>query len=382
MSLNKVYITKTGSFLPNNPVSNDEMEEYLGMINNTPSKAKKIVLRNNGIKRRFYAITKEGKATHTNAQLTALAIRDLFRDDPDGLRNIQLLSCGTSSPDQMMPSHGVMVHGWLPETNAIEVVSPSGVCCAGMHAFKYAYMAVKTGDVHNAVSTGSERFSPSLLSDFFEDEVKKQVELEENPFISFEKDFLRWMLSDGAATFLLSDKKNENSISLCVEWIDGVSYAQEKETCMYMACEKLEDGTTKSYLDYTPGEIISRSLLSIKQDVKLLGENIVPLGGKKLKEIFDSRGLRTDEIDYFLPHISSEFFRNKIAEKLVENGMGIPMEKWFVNLSNVGNVGAGSVYLMVDELFRSGRLKKGEKILLLVPESSRFSYMYALLTVC
>jgi 3-oxoacyl-[acyl-carrier-protein] synthase III len=37
---------------------------------------------------------------------------------------------------------------------------------------------------------------------------------------------------------------------------------------------------------------------------------------------------------------------------------------------------------MVNELYHSGRLKKGEKILLLVPESGRFSYMYALLTVC
>jgi 3-oxoacyl-[acyl-carrier-protein] synthase-3 len=36
---------------------------------------------------------------------------------------------------------------------------------------------------------------------------------------------------------------------------------------------------------------------------------------------------------------------------------------------------------MIDELFKSGRLKVGEKILLLVPESARFSYMYAMLTV-
>ena len=43
----------------------------------------------------------------------------------------------------MMPSHACMVHGWLPELGSIEVVSPSGVCCAGMHALKYAYMAVK-----------------------------------------------------------------------------------------------------------------------------------------------------------------------------------------------------------------------------------------------
>ena len=78
MSLNKVYIIKTGSFFPNEPVANDEMEVYLGLIDGKPSKAKKIVLRNNGIKRRFYALTKEGKPTHTNAQMTALAVRNMF----------------------------------------------------------------------------------------------------------------------------------------------------------------------------------------------------------------------------------------------------------------------------------------------------------------
>src|SRR6201991_2117971 len=146
MSLRPVYITHTSMYLPNNPVPIDEMEDYLGYINGKPSKSKKIVLRNNGIKTRYYALTKESKATHTNAQMTALAVRKLLGNDPQRLSEIQLLSCGTSSPDQMMPSHGVMVHGWLPETGPIEVVSPAGVCCAGMHAFKYAYLAVKPGD--------------------------------------------------------------------------------------------------------------------------------------------------------------------------------------------------------------------------------------------
>jgi len=113
-----------------------------------------------------------------------------------------------------------------------------------------------------------------------------------------------------------------------------------------------------------------------------LSEYIVPLGGIKLKAIFEKKGLTANDIDYFLPHMSSEFFRNKIAEQLEEYGLGIAKEKWFTNLDSMGNVGAGSVYLMIDELFNSGKLKKGEKILLLVPESARFSYMYALLTVC
>ncbi|MBI3883860.1 MAG: hypothetical protein HY305_06560, partial [Sphingobacteriales bacterium] len=214
MSFNQVYITNTSVFLPNDPVSNDDMESYLGFIDDKPSKSKRIVLRNNGIKNRFYALNKGGKSTHTNAEMTATAVRSLFNNDAAKLKEIELLTCGTSTPDQMMPSHAVMVHGFLPETNHIEVVSPAGVCCAGMHAFKYAYMAIKTGDVHTAVATGSERFSRSLVSDVFQDEAQKLKDLEENPYIGFEKEFLRWMLSDGASAFLMSDKPNEKGLSL------------------------------------------------------------------------------------------------------------------------------------------------------------------------
>ncbi len=382
MSLNKVYINNTSSFLPGEAISNDEMETYLGMINKNPSKSRGIVLRNNGIKQRFYALTKEGKPTHTNAQMTALAVRELFKEQPEKLKDIPLLSCGTSSPDQMMPSHGVMTHGWLPEIAAAEVVSPAGVCCAGMHAFKYAYLAIKAGDVSEAVATGSERFSASLVANVFEEEAQKLGELKDDPYIGFEKEFLRWMLSDGASAFLLSNAPNKTGISLSVDWVEGISYANELEACMYMGCEKQADGSLKSYLDFTQEELISKSVLSIKQDVKLLGKYIILQGGKKLKEIFVKKNLDVNTVDYFLPHMSSDFFRSKIFDELIVNEMGIPYEKWFFNLPTVGNVGASSVYLMVDELFHSGKLKVGQKILLLVPESSRFSYMYAMLTVC
>ena len=382
MPLKEVYINNTSSFFPNQPVSNDEMEEYLGYINNTPSRSKAIVLRNNGIKNRFYALTKGGQSTHTNAQMTALAIRKLFNDEPEKLKSYHLLSCGTSSPDQMMPSHAAMVHGWLPESNSSEVVSPSGVCCAGMHAFKYAYLATRSGDVSSAVATGSERFSKSLVADNFEDEAQQLKALMDDPYIGFEKEFLRWMLSDGAAAFHISDKKNDNGISLKVEWLEGFSYANELAPCMYMGCDKLKDGSLKSYLDYTPHELMAQSILSIKQDVKLLSKNIVLYGGIGLKAALDKHNVQSSEVDYFLPHMSSEFFRDKIYQQLIVNGTPIDYDKWFVNLSRVGNVGAASVYFMVDELFHSGKLKVGDKILLLVPESSRFSYMYGLLTVC
>ncbi len=378
---NNVYINHTSAYFPNDPVSNDEMEEYLGYINNKPSKSKKIVLRNNGITNRYYALNKERKSTHTNAEMTAEAIRGLFSGQPDRIREVQLLACGTSSPDQVMPSHGVMTHGHVPEIGSIEVVSPAGVCCAGMHALKYAYLAIKAGDTKKAVATGSERFSGLLVSDVFEEETQKLIEMEANPYIAFSKEFLRWMLSDGASAFLLSDTPNPEGQSLRIDWIEGVSYANEMNTCMYMGGEKQPDGSLKGFMDFTPEEIMNQSIFSVKQDISLLSDNIVPRGGQKIKEIFESKGLAADDIDWFLPHISSNFFRSKIYDMIQEYGGGIPYDKWFINLYTVGNVGAASIYLMINELFNSGKLKKGERILLLVPESARFSYMYAMLTV-
>lgn len=380
--MSEVYITRTASFLPNNPVSNDEMEGLLGVIGEQASKSRRIVLRSNGIENRFYAIDDKGVATHTNAEMASLAIRNLVDNKADKLNEIDLISCGTSTPDQFLPSHAVMVHGWLPETKNVEVTSPSGACCSGMHAFKYAYMALKLGDAKIAACAGSERLSRMLQAEQFEIEVQKNRELEDNQYLAFEKDFLRWMLSDGAGSFLMTTEKNENGPSLKVDWIEAYSFANEAEACMYMASDKLEDGTLKSYMDYSPQEINDKSILSIKQDVKLLGENIVRLGFKKLEGAIKDKGINVDDITYFLPHMSSYFFEDKIADMLVECDMHIPKERWFTNLKTKGNVGAGSIYLMVDELFNSGKLKVGDKVLLAVPESSRFSYVFSMLTVC
>ena len=381
MNIPDVYITKTSSYYPNEPISNDEMEDYLGLINEQASKSRRIVLRSNGIKNRFYALDKAGNPTHTNAQMTASAVRGLFDGDAEKLEDIDLLVCGTSSPDQMMPSHAVMVHGWLPETGNIEVVSPSGVCCSGMHAYKYAYMSLKLGEAHKAVTTGSERLSRVMRAENFQLEVARLQELEQNPYISFDKEFLRWMLSDGASAFLMETEPNKDGISLKVEWIEAISFANEKEPCMYMASEKLEDGSLKGYGDYSPEELLSQSIMSIKQDVKLLQPNIVPLGFRKLESIFKKKNLQASDVDHFVPHMSSHFFEDKIEQQLNDNGMHIPKEKWFSNLATHGNVGAGSIYMMVDQLFTSGKLKIGDKVLLAVPESARFSYVFSLLTV-
>lgn len=378
----EVYITRTASFLPNNPISNDEMEEYLGFINGAASRTRALILRNNKIKQRYYAMDKNGKLTHTNSEIAATAIKKLFPTNPEEIKEVELLSCATSSPDQIMPSHGMMVHGALPETGNIDITSPSGNCCSGMHSLKYAYYAIKSEEVSKAVTCASERLGQVMRHDKFEEEIQRLVKVEEKPILTFEKDFLRWMLSDGAGSFLVEKKKDKTGISLRIDWIESVSFANQEEACMYQGCEKMEDGTTKSFKEYTPEEIINQSILSIKQDVKLLGEKIVILGTDTCAKILEKKGIKSSEIDHFLTHMSSYYFEDKIDARMHEKGIPIPKEKWFTNLDKIGNVGAASIYIMVDDLMKSGKLKEGEKILLSIPESARFSYAYCLLTVC
>jgi len=282
----------------------------------------------------------------------------------------------------MMPAHGIMVHGELPEMNSIEVITPAGNCCSGMHSLKYAYMALQLNDKNKAVCTGSERTSILLRSENYEEEIQELNKLQDKPYLAFEKDFLRWMLSDGAGAFLLEKEPNKKEISLEINWMESVSYANVEKTCMHMGAKKIENGDLKGFGEFTPKERIDHSIFSMKQDAKQLDGKIVELSFKKIPEIFEKHNISTNDLSYFLVHMSSYYFENKITQHWEDLNMPIPKEKWFTNLDTKGNVGAGSIYLMVDDLFKSGKLNKGEKILLVVPESARFSYVYCLLTAC
>ena len=372
-----VYITKASKYLPNKPIGNEQMETFLGLINQNASKARRLVLRNNGILTRYYALDEQGNPTHNNAQLTALAVQNLL-DGEVPWDTIEVLSCGTSTPDVLLPSHTSMVHGILGG-HSVELNASSGVCNSGMNAFKFGYLSVKAGNSVNAVCTGSERVSAWLRADKYENEVQLLAELEAHPAIAFKKDFLRFMLSDGAGAFLLENKPREGALQ--IEWMDAYSYAHELEACMYAGGDKLPDGNLKAWSEYPAEAWLSESIFAIKQDVKLLNENILVKGAESMRATLDKHQLLADDITYFLPHISSCYFKERLYEALKTVDIDLPLERWFINLPEVGNVGSASAYLMLEALMHSGKLKMGDTVLLSVPESGRFSYSYAFLKV-
>jgi len=328
--VNKVYITAISKFLPNKPVSNLAIK----------------------------------KLAHKHFQLNQM----------------ELLAGGTSTPDLLIPSHVSMVQGEL-KANATEIISASGSCNAGMQALKFAFLSVKSGNTQNAISFGSEKVSSWIHARNYKKESEHWKNMEKKPILAFEKDFLRWMLSDGAGATLLQNKANPKGISLEINWMEIKSFSNELPTCMYAGGKKLSNEEMIPWRDFQTDELSKNSYLSLRQDVELLGDHIVNKGSDFMKDIIVKYKLDLDDISYFLPHLSSEYFREEIYKDFIKKGINIPPEKWFTNLTKVGNVGSASAYLMLEELFNEMPLKKGEKILLLVPESARFSYTFCLFTV-
>ena len=377
----RVFINNISAVLPNEKVLNSEMELVIGKIAGKKSRAKPVILRSNGIKSRYYGINREtGKFNYTNASLAAEAVRNLF-DSEEELNTIDSLVASTSMADQVMPNHAVMVHGEL-KNPPCEAVSTSGICLCGITALKYAFLNIKAGESNKSVVVASELASGIMKSENFEAECEYKIsELNANPEIAFEKDFLRWMLSDGAGSVLVSNEPNTKGISLEIDWIDVLSFANEMEPCMYSGADK-QEGSLVGWMNYNAKEREQLSIMSVKQDVKLLNENIVRTTVEKaLSTIIKKRNLSPKDYDYFLPHYSSHYFREKLYVGLENIDFVIPIEKWFTNLTEKGNTGSASIFIMLEELFSTKNLKPGEKVLCYVPESGRFSSAFMQLTV-
>ena len=164
--------------------------------------------------------------------------------------------------------------------------------------------------------------------------------------------------------------------------MDGYSFANELEACMYSGSDKNEDGSLTSWNEIDIEDWTKKSVFALKQDTRILGSNILVKGVESMVRSMEKHNVTIDDIDHFLPHISSYYFKDRLYEELKKRDVEVPAKKWYMNLDKVGNVGSVSVYLMIEGLIATGKLKKGEKIWLIVPESSRFSYFNALLTVC
>ena len=121
-----------------------------------------------------------------------------------------------------------MVHGEL-KMPPCEIATIHGICASSVIGLRHAALAVGAGEVTTAASVASE-FSSRLLK---ASRYQAQGYGDEKR-LRFESEFLRWMLSDGAGAFLLSDNPTRQGVSLEVEMIAIKSYASQFPPCMFV----------------------------------------------------------------------------------------------------------------------------------------------------
>ncbi len=370
--MNHAYINAIGVFLPNDPISNDEMEDYLGKVNGVSSSAKNRVLKQNGIKSRYYALTKNQETTHSNATLAALATENALQKSHLNASDIQFLATGTTQGDLPIPGFASMVHAKTSIPNC-EVASFQSVCASGMMALKAAYLQLKSGEKNNAICVGSELASRMFKASRFEAQHIKNL--------PFDTEFLRWMLSDGAGAFVLENQPRKGELSLRIDWIDLKSSANNFPVCMFTGKNDNKNEDEITWLDYPDYESASKAgAINLKQDIRLL-DQVIKTGVAHFFELIDTGKINPNKIDWLCCHYSSEMFKAPIKELMTKGGAAISDEKWFSNLTTKGNTGSASIYIMLEELMYSGKLKAGDIILCMVPESGRFITSFMQLTV-
>jgi 3-oxoacyl-[acyl-carrier-protein] synthase III len=372
--MHAAYINSIGKFLPGSPIGNDEMEDYLGRIGGRPSKVKNRILKSNGIQQRYYALDRQQNGTYSNSQMAAAAVRDALSQVDIEPAAIDLLAAGTTWADVVVPGFASMVHGELSELSPLETISTQGVCCTGISALKYAASQVELGRKQNAIAVAAEM--PSRL--FKHTRFEAEDAIRSGKPLPFDTEFLRWMLSDGAGALLVRDRPNQRGISLKVEWIELISHANAYPVCMSAGAA---DATQKNWMQYASYlDAAKDGALNLRQNIRLL-DDVMKLGVAGWLRLIELGRVKPSEIDWLLCHYSSHFFRGQIVDLLDKAGCMIPEHKWFTNLYTRGNTGCAAIYLMLEELFNSGKLQDGQKIFCFIPESGRFTTAYMMLTV-
>jgi 3-oxoacyl-[acyl-carrier-protein] synthase-3 len=364
--LRDAYITGAGVFLPGPAIPNEAMEDHLGRITGRDSLVGRRALRWNGVKTRHYAMGPDGAPRCSNAEMCARAVSAAVEDAALQRSDLTFLAAATTQGDLLVPGHASAVHGALGG-GALEIASFQSVCGSSLMAAKAAWLSIRAGE-HVAAAACAGEFS----SRWFQPAFYEGTDLvDAKGRLSAEADYLRFTLSDGAGAVVMEPAPRPGGLSLKVEFIDLVSLAHQYDPCMWAGAEaEARADQRRGWSHLGPLAAHRRGAFALLQDFVLLKRVIRAWVGVYLRKVEQGR-IVPAAVDHLLCHYSAESLREEIVSLLEKTDAMIAREKWFSNLSTVGNVGAASIWVMLEAFLRSGRLKAGEKVLCVVPESGR-----------
>jgi 3-oxoacyl-[acyl-carrier-protein] synthase-3 len=362
------YLTGFGRYLPGEPVDNDGIAARLGGNDRVTERIRKRVLEENGIRQRHYALDTNGEPTELNEELAVKAIRAALDDRGIGAKDLRMLACATTMGDALVPGFGSMVHGRLGG-GPMQVLSASGVCSSSLAALDAAAAKIRLGDHPVAAVVGSELPSRSLRQRRF-DGVNARMDAH----------FLRWMLSDGAGAVVVEFQPHPTKASLRIDWVRHVSLAHDHDVCMRSGMEGIEAAVGRTWQDVPIAEAEAAGMFVLRQDIGVL-DKLADAGIRQFEELVDTGLIDFKHLDHVVCHYSTNRFRELAFEGIRRRIPSLDTDRWYSNLETRGNTGSASIFIALEEAWHSGRFAVGETVLLAVPESARFAFAFAHLTV-
>lgn len=306
--MNFVRIAGTGSYLPGIPVSNDALIEAHALESSDDW-----IVERTGIRTRYLAGAEVTSSTLAcEASNRALAAAGWAPNDVD------LVILATSTPDFVFPSTAALLQEKLGITNGAAAFDVQAVCSGFIYALGTAEKFLGSGSHRRALVVGSEVFSR----------------------------ILDWR--DRGTCVLFGD--GAGAVALEVADTPGI-----------LASAMHADGRYNRILS-VPGQVAEGRVIGhpfLQMDGQAVFKFAVKVLADVAQEVLAGAGLTADHIDWMIPHQANIRIIQATAKKL-----GIPLEKCFVTVDRHGNTSAASIPLALDEAVRSGRIRRGDLVLL------------------
>jgi len=300
-------IAGTGSFLPGDPVSNDEL-----VARGVDSSDQWIVERT-GIRFRHLA-AEDVSCSDLALQASLRAIESAGRVAGD----IDLIVLATSTPDFVFPSSAALLQDKLGIKNGAAAFDVQAVCSGFVYGLAIAEKFIRSGSHRCALVVGSEVFSRIL---------------------DWKDRGTCVLFGDGAGAVVL-EASDEPGI---------------KATALHA------DGSFNDILS-VPGQLCGGQIIGtpfLQMDGQAVFKFAVKVLADVANEVLTVADMATAQIDWLIPHQANIRILQATARKL-----GLPEEKVIVTVDRHGNTSAASIPLALDDAVQAGRIKRGDTLLL------------------
>ena len=303
-------IVGTGSYLPPKRITNDELAAQLARDGIETSD--QWIVERTGIKARHFA---ESDVTSSDLAVQA-AKRALEAADVD-VASIDLIIVATSTPDMIFPSTACLVQQKLG-VHGCAAFDVQAVCSGFVYGLTVADSMIRTGAASKALVIGAEVFSRIL---------------------DFTDRTTCVLFGDGAGAVVL----------------------QASDTPGLLASELHADGRHVDIL-CTPGTVAGGKVLGdplLKMDGQAVFKLAVGVLEQVARSVLAKAGRADADIDWLIPHQANIRIMQSTAKKLK-----LPLEKLIVTVDEHGNTSAASIPLALDQAVRSGKIKRGDTVML------------------